>query len=172
MDAVYIPQLVRAPNQTQVISIQEYLADLETLTPVRGDVSVSHQGNYLQVSGQAETIVTLTCHRCLQNYNHRLLVETQELIWLENSQEKVAAPLEQEVTTEDLVETLPPNGYFHPNTWLYEQLCLALPQRQLCASDCPGVSAKESSGEVPSSGLADQRWSALAALKQQLADQE
>jgi len=172
MDAVYIPQLLRAPNQTQVFSVRRHLPGLETLTPVNGDISVSHQGTYLQVLGQAETIVTLSCHRCLQNYNHRLVVDTQELIWLDDTQNQVAEPLEQEVVAEDLVESLPPDGYFYADTWLYEQLCLALPQRQLCATDCPGVIVEQSPETLSASNLIDHRWSALAALKQQLADQE
>ena len=58
MEAIYIPQLTKAPERTEVIPVEEFIAGLETLTPVRGQVRVHHQVNYLEVSGKAETIVT------------------------------------------------------------------------------------------------------------------
>jgi uncharacterized protein len=166
MDALYIPHLTKLPDRTQVIDINEHLLDLETLTPVKGQVAVTHQVTYLNVSAQAETIVTLTCDRCLQQYNHRLKVKTAELIWLDEAACQIDQhPLEEEIDPENLVEALSPHGYFQPDHWLYEQLCLALPLRQLCRSDCPGIAIAAS---PPAQEPIDERWSSLAALKKQL----
>ena len=164
MEAVYIPHLTKAPEQTQVIQVQESLPDLETLTPIRGRIQVQHHGNYLEVLAQAEAIITLTCHRCLQQYNHRLALDTSEMIWLEESSEPDEGPLEREITVDELVETLPPQGYFHPSEWLYEQLCLAIPQRQLCDAQCAGIQTATQEGSVQ----LDYRWASLEALKRQL----
>ena len=90
----------------------QHLVDLETLTPVRGELTVTHQGTYLEVKARADTIVTLTCDRCLQAYNHRVSLSAQEMIWLEHEPDPATLPLEREVAVEDLFETLPPNGYF------------------------------------------------------------
>ena len=46
-------------------------------------MSIRHGGTFLEILAQAETIVTLTCDRCLQNYNYRLSIDTSEIIWLE-----------------------------------------------------------------------------------------
>ena len=166
MDAIYIPQLTKLPEQTEVIPVEEFLPGLETLTPVRGRIRVQHHGNYLEVSAQVEAIVTLTCHRCLQQYNHRLVVDTSEMIWLdEGADQPYDGPLEREVALEDLIEALPPLGYFHPSEWLYEQLCLEIPHRQLCDAQCAGIqTATQGAPEQPS----DQRWATLEALKKQL----
>lgn len=107
--------------------------------------------------------MTLTCHRCLQNYNHRLTVGTSEIIWLDPAADLPdEGPMERELAVEDLVETLSPQGYFDPSEWLYQQLCLAMPQRQLCDASCVGVQpvTRESSEK-----LADRRWASLEALK-------
>lgn len=165
MEEIYIPQLTKAPQQTQVIPVEEFLPDLETLTPVRGRIQVKHCGNYLDVSAQAETIVTLTCHRCLQQYNHRLALETSEIIWLDAVTQSDTIPLEREVALEDLVEMLPPQGYFDPGEWLYQQLCLAIPQRQLCDPQCPGIAANDPHNFGDE--LIDKRWAALQSLKKQ-----
>ncbi|OUL19638.1 metal-binding protein [Nostoc sp. RF31YmG] len=166
MDAIFIPQLTKAPERTEEIQVQDFLPGLETLTPVRGVIRVQHLGNYLEVSGQAEAIITCTCNRCLQQYNQRLVVDTKEIIWLDaTANQPQDLPLEREVTVEDLVESLPPDGYFHPNEWLYEQMCLELPQRQLCDLNCPGIlSTAADSSEKP----VDNRWASLEALKKQL----
>lgn len=166
MDAIFIPQLTKAPERTEEIQVNEFLPGLETLTPVRGVVRVQHQGNYLNVSAQVEAIITCTCNRCLQQYNQRLAVNTQEIIWLDpNANQSEDLPLEREVAIEDLVETVSPDGYFYPSEWLYEQMCLEIPQRQLCDLNCAGILNTVATGaEKP----VDSRWSALEILKKQL----
>jgi uncharacterized protein len=167
MEAIYIPHLLRAYRRRAEIIVHDKIANLETLTPVKGKIAVRHGGNFLEVVSQAETIITLTCDRCLQHYNHRLVIDTSELIWLESELENSAdIPTEREVSLEDLSETLPPNGHFEPETWLFEQLSLALPLRKVCGNDCPGAEATPSNNE----NNIDSRWSRLAALKEQLND--
>ncbi|MEO0969012.1 MAG: YceD family protein [Cyanobacteria bacterium J06639_18] len=163
MDAIYIPRLLQTPEKKQEFEFKEFLPGLETLTPVRGRMRIKHQGNYLEVSVTAETIATLSCDRCLQQYNHRLAIDTSEIIWLNaNSQQESDLPIEQEVAMEDLVETLSSQGHFYPHEWLYEQACLAIPQRQLCDNKCPGIVTKDMN-EKP----IDSRWASLEALKKQ-----
>jgi uncharacterized protein len=141
MDAIHIPHLLKKPQKTDRQEFRELFPQLETLTPVQGKIEVSHHETYLDVQGQADTIVTLTCDRCLQQYNHRLSFDTQELIWLENPPHPETLPDEREVASENLVESLPPQGYFEPDTWVYEQLCLAMPYRCLCDANCPAGSS-------------------------------
>lgn len=167
MEAIYIPQLTKALAQTEVISVEEFLPNLETLTPIRGRIQVTHRGNFLEVSAQAETIITLTCHRCLQQYNHRLAIDISEIIWLDEAAQQVDnLPLEREVAVEDLIETLSPQGYFYPDEWLYEQLCLEIPQRQLCDQQCAGI--QTATPPRASEESIDRRWASLEALKKQL----
>lgn len=173
MDAVYIPQLTKLTDKTCLIDVDHYLPGLDTLTPVRGAVVVTHGGTYIDVSGEAEAIVTLACDRCLEHYNYRIRVNPHELIWLQSDPlDGAAFPAEREVSVEDLVETLPPDGYFDPFTWLYEQLCLALPQPQLCSVDCIGLPVEGQAQEHRSedNDSPDRRWAALTQLKRQLDD--
>ncbi len=166
MEAIYIPNLLKAPGRTTEIIIDDFIAGLDTLTPVRGKLIVRHGGNFLEVSVTAEAIVTLICDRCTQNYNHRLRIETSELIWLEAAAtDWENFPLEREVLFEDLSENLDPTGYFEPQTWIYEQLSLAMPIRQVCGKSCPGTTQVTSVSETPQ---IDNRWASLASLKEQL----
>ncbi|MEM8612053.1 MAG: YceD family protein [Cyanobacteria bacterium P01_H01_bin.105] len=167
MQRIYIPHLVKDPSKTRTVEVNDYLNTLETLTPVKGRIQIQHRGNFLEVSAQAEAIVTLMCHRCLQNYNTRVQVDTSEFIWLQEPQAETYAE-EVEVGLDELVETLPPQGHFDPSEWLYQQFCLAMPQRQLCDQACEGITNPLASDDTATA--ADQRWSALSALKQQLSD--
>jgi len=171
MEDIYIPHLLKLQQQQQVIPVDQSLTDMETLTPVRGRLVVHHQGTFLEVTAQVETIITLSCDRCLQQYNQRLRLDQTEVIILDPKADKVQDyPLEQEVAWEELVETLSPQGHFSPDTWLYEQLCLSLPSKQLCNIDCLGIPVESQfSSDIPEdSPKKDHRWEALEILKKQL----
>ncbi|MBE9099097.1 YceD family protein [Vacuolonema iberomarrocanum] len=171
MARIYIPQLIHAPDRTERFDIKEYLPDLETLTPVQGFVEVSHRGNFLEVEGKAETIMTMVCDRCLQQFNARLAVKMSEFIWLQESLDSLDDRGEVELTADELVESLPPNGYFEPESWLYEQFCLEIPPRKLCDTDCPGIELeRDDKPEAVPPVEVDERWAALQSLKNQLSN--
>lgn len=166
METLYIPQLLKALNHTIEIPLEETIAEINTLTPIRGSMTVRHGGTFLEVKIDAETITTLTCDRCLKQYNHRLILKTSELIWLDkNADEFEELPLEREVHVDDLSESLPIDGHFDPHKWLYEQICLSLPTRQICGENCQGA-PKIKQEEKPT--IIDSRWASLEALKNKL----
>ncbi|MFZ9738647.1 MAG: YceD family protein [Prochlorotrichaceae cyanobacterium] len=160
---VVVGDLLRMAEQTLRLEIEGYFADLETLTPIQASLTVTHQGTFLKVTGVAEAIVTLTCDRCLGNYNYRLAVDADELIWLQPTEDHLLPDFSEEwVYANDLVETLPAGGQFDLAQWLYEQLCLTLPHQQLCDTACPGADTPD---QPKSTELIDHRWAALAKLK-------
>lgn len=157
-----IQQLLQQPQQTQSWELADAIAGFDSLTPVQGELSVRHGHSFLEITVEAETIVNLTCDRCLGCYNHRLRVKTQELIWLRAED---FTPLELELDEDGLDESLPPDGSFDPQQWLYEQLCLALPLRNVCSEeDCPGPPTPAEA----ETALVDDRWRALAQLRDRL----
>ncbi len=167
MDAIYIPHLAHRTDKTVAIEFEQNIKGLESLTPVQGRVTVIHGGNFLTVQAQAHTIVTLTCDRCLQQYNHRLSCDADEIIWLKDSELILdQLPLNQDLELDEMVENLPEDGHFDVEGWVYEQLCLALPQRKLCDTACQGIDLPPR----PLEDAFDRRWAALMALKNQLPD--
>jgi uncharacterized protein len=173
MEPLYIPQLAHRKDRTLEIIVDTTIPEFDTLTPVRGKVIVKHGGTFLDISAQAETIITLKCDRCLQQYNHRLLLDTTEIIWLDADAEVEPDRRGMEIRTdlEELVESLSPEGHFDPNVWLYEQLCLALPLRQLCDRDCAGIVPLPAPAVAPSAPTKlDNRWGILESLKDRLPD--
>lgn len=157
-------QLLQSPERSVRHELNDHLPDLQSLTPVQGWVRVNHRTNYLEVSTEAKTIVTLTCNRCLCQYNHRLDLDLEEVIWLDDSADNLTDLLDTDIEEIDLVEKLPPDADFDSLQWVYEQLCLALPSQQLCSEDCPGIAVPDNNPPTPQ----DKRWAALEQLKQQL----
>lgn len=151
--------------------LDQHLGELESLTPVRGAVRAIHRGNLLEVEGEAATIVTLCCDRCLQHFNHALRAEVHELVELRTPGEAATASdtafeawnleLAREGMPEgaDLDDRLDPAGNFDPERWLFEQLSLRMPLVNRCGDDCPGPATWSSE---PAAG--DPRWAALARL--------
>jgi uncharacterized protein len=146
--------------------VEQPIAGLESLTPVRGSLRVRHHGQALEVEGQAETIVTLCCDRCLQPFNQPLRAEAHELLELIGAEGEAAgefSALESPgagALAEELDDRLDPRGRFDPERWLFEQLSLRLPLVNRCGSDCPGP---PSWGDAPAE--VDPRWAALRNLR-------
>ena len=176
MNSMYIPHLLKAPKKTLHWDFKQFFKDLETLTPVRGELWVTHRGNFLEVRAQADTIITLACDRCLNQYNHRLELDNSEIILLDLKADLPNIPGEEkEIDLEDMEETLSLQGHFEPEGWIYEQLCLALPVQQSCGAGCTGADLPteiELANSVDSAPKVDERWSALADLKKQLGGSE
>ena len=164
MKDIVLPQLFHAPERTETIVFNQMVPDFTSLVPVRGKLTVKHGVTFLEVLLEADTIVTLTCDRCLQQYNQRLTIDTSELIWLDEVEERAQDyPQEQQLALEDLSETLFSGGSFSPQDWLYEQLCLALPMCYLCGKDCQPPSTSPTSDS-----LIDSRWQTLEKLKRSI----
>jgi uncharacterized protein len=138
--------------------VDQPIADLPSLTPVRGHLQVLHHGTALQVAGEVETIITLACDRCLQQFNHVLRADVQELMECSGGALSATDTLVVPIG-DDLADRLDPTGNFDPERWLFEQLSLQLPLVNRCGGDCPGPSCW---GTAPS--VVDPRWSALQAL--------
>jgi uncharacterized protein len=149
--------------------VDQHLSELHSLTPVRGALSALHRGNLLELEGEAATIVTLCCDRCLELYNHPLSFRTRELLWLGEqarqsglNPDSASDPGVLDLEVDELCESLDPNGSFEPEHWLFEQLSLQLPLVNRCGDDCPGPPSAGGTGSEP----VDPRWAALSQLQQ------
>ncbi|BBA79636.1 hypothetical protein RGRSB_1160 [cyanobacterium endosymbiont of Rhopalodia gibberula] len=164
MQSLYIPHLLQRTERTQTILIDDFIPGLDTLMPFRGTLSIRHGGTFLDIKVKGETIITLICDRCVQQYNHRIVVDTSEIVWLDKNLSLPDIPQETSLSGEDLSESLSPDGHLNSETWLYEQLSLAMPLRQLCGKNCQQPISDCSQNPSP----IDNRWASLECLKQKL----
>ena len=85
--------------------IDQALSALDSLTPVRGALTAVHRGNALELEGEASTIVTLCCDRCLQHFNHPLSFRTREAL-----PDNLQAILDQQLAAEAKTVTATVSG--------------------------------------------------------------
>lgn len=162
MEKLYIPQIAKAIEATETFEFKEFIDGLETLTPVSGVISIRHVGSFLEVTAKASAIITLTCDRTLVQFNYRLAIDNTEMICLADPLPEDGYPKEREIESDDLLESLSPNGYFDPAAWLYEQLILAIPYPKI-APDAPALEVTDAA--TSSETTIDKRWAALNSLK-------
>ena len=164
-------QELRLQAEGRSWQVNQQLSELDSLTPVRGSLRAVHRGNILELEGQASTIITLRCDRCLQHFNHPLGFESREVLWL--GEQARCNGVDSDVVLEGgsevleldpdaLCESLDPTDDFDPEQWLFEQLSLQLPLVNRCGSDCPGPDlAADATAQEP----VDPRWAALRNLQ-------
>ena len=164
-------QELRLQAEGRSWQVNQQLSELDSLTPVRGSLRAVHRGNILELEGQASTIITLRCDRCLQHFNHPLGFESREVLWL--GEQARCNGVDSDVVLEGgsevleldpdaLCESLNPTDDFDPEHWLFEQLSLQLPLVNRCGSDCPGPDlAADATAQEP----VDPRWAALRNLQ-------
>ncbi len=163
-------QELRHLEQGRHWRIDQPIEGLSSLTPVRGSLQATHRGTVLEVEGEAHTIITLCCDRCLQHFNHPLQASSRELLWIGETSQPVLDPQSAAGTgtlgdhdhaspQDHVMEELDPRGSFDPEQWIFEQLNLQLPIVNHCGSDCPGPASWSST-----STTIDPRWQALQQL--------
>lgn len=162
---VPLPEL-RLLAEGRAWQVDQQIAGLDSLTPVRGELRARHHGTVLELESRLSTIVTLCCDRCLGQFNHPLQAEVHELIELRPAGSGAGHdPQARSLASEppdaaDLLDDrLDPQGHFEPETWIFEQLSLRLPLVNRCGPHCPGPDAWSSEPAT-----ADPRWSALQGL--------
>ncbi len=176
LDPIPIQEL-RISSCPKVWLVDGYLDDLQSLTPIRGEVTAEHQGDMLSVKGDIETVVNLSCDRCLNSFNQQLGFTEQELIWI---RETYPNPNPKGITSfkelrftlpDSMVEIIDPSKEFDPERWIFEHLNLRLEPINLCGSNCPGptnLSSPKANQNIKhtshSSENFDPRWSTLKKL--------
>ncbi len=99
-------------------------ADELTLSqPVSGDLSLIRAEDSILSKGRIETAAKLECHRCLRAFNYPLQVKL--------SGEFSFTPSDERWPIENYTIDLAP--------MMLQELILALPIKQLCEADCPGL---------------------------------
>ncbi len=129
----------------------------------------------VRISGNIQTLLKLTCHRCLQPYflNINLQVDESFTEYVEESLSE-RAPRDRELLHDDFVEQLPADDILDISDLVYQAVTLATPVSCLCGDDCPGPAFPD--GEAKSGSLAadkdtksqehriDPRWKNLKTL--------
>ena len=106
------------------------LENLELAEPLDGEVKLTRIDEGIMLTGEVKTAVQLECHRCLRTFSQPLQVAVHQLY--------TEHPGEDELPIRQFQIDLVPA--------IRQELLLALPIKQLCREDCPGLALKTKKG--------------------------
>lgn len=175
---VNIDELRALPQQKLNLSFKETIEDLAAVKPVLGEITVVASATGIKLNGTIQTLLKLTCDRCLMPYFLNLSVPVEESFVECRSgyeQERVAKiPRERELLASDFIEELPEDGILDITDLVYQAVTLATPVTCLCGDNCPGPAFPEPDGQSgslaadkelsPGANRIDPRWKNLKTL--------
>lgn len=166
---ISLDELRGQPQQRLLLGFKENLEGIEAVKPVIGDITVVLSSWGVHLSGRIQTLLKLTCHRCLRHYFQSLVVDLDER--LVDQADVLDQPRERELCRDDFVEPIPPDGVLDISDIVYQAVTLATPTYCLCGEDCPGPPKAETLQPETSLGRdkqgdsrEDPRWKNLKTL--------
>ncbi len=144
---ISISELKLLPKQKLNITFKESLEDIDAVKPVIGDLILAYSGSGLHLSGTVQTLLKLSCHRCLQPYFQSLIVDIDERFAVQSDIYKPGQK-ERELNKDDFVEYLSDKGELDISDVVYQAVTLATPTSCLCSGECPGPAYNLASAEA------------------------
>jgi uncharacterized protein len=166
---VHVRELLKHPGAHRHVVLRGMLpgvtgpvARVPADVPVLVEAEVESVVEGLLVRGDVSTTATMSCVRCLTERQQEVRVEVQELFALDSRE------------AEEEGYAVLPDDRLPLDTMVRDALLLAFPFAPLCRPDCGGLCpvCGANRNEVDcghDAGVVDERWDALAGLREQLA---
>ena len=136
---------LKALSNAKEWPIEGYLEELDSITPIRGNLIAEYQGETLKVKGNFSTIISLKCDSCSFDFNYPLTFNSEELIMIEEEKNST-----EDLQYNELAEYISPNSSFCPERWVFEQMSLQLPLINICSNKCIGPAISKNENIRPS----------------------
>jgi uncharacterized protein len=145
---ISLDELRTYPQHKAIVDFKENIDELDAVKPVLGEISISLNQSGVRVSGKVQTLLKLSCHRCLRPYFQTMLVELDERFVYASLLE---TPRERELRGgDDFVEVIPKDGIIDISDVIRQAITLATPTYCLCGEECPGLPQKSSAADKTS----------------------
>jgi len=107
-------------------------------SPVRYDLTVVREYGYLRASGSVKVTVSLTCSRCLAEFESP--IESKITIFFRpGAAEETVLEEEAELNEQDLISAVFTDDEIDLGHEMEEQIALEIPFRPLCDENCRGL---------------------------------
>jgi uncharacterized protein len=168
---------LRSLSQPRVdLQFNEKLEGTVAVKPVIGDLTVSASSTGMRLIGRVQTLLKLSCDRCLRPYFQTVTVDIDERFVIDElmNQDKNQQEVRELTRAADFVEALPPDNVLDVSDVVYQAVTLATPNSCSCGDQCPGPALPAKSAKKASLGKAkegrraeapiDPRWKNLKSL--------
>lgn len=174
---ISLEELRALPQSRLEIDFKETLEGTQAVKPVVGDLTVTASSTGMKLSGRVQTLLKLSCDRCLRPYFQSLTVDIDERFQVSGFGEfdnSKTTQRERELSRNDFFETLPPDNTLDISDVVYQAVTLATPTVCSCGDQCPGPAMPTKSGKKASlnhgkearkaENKIDPRWENLKSL--------
>ena len=154
-------QLKQPVGITRLYKVSE--TEKTTGRKVKGELKLTRTDKGILVTGELETVQSLTCSRCLGKFDHPLtLALSEEYVPTLDINSDTALPVSEYMFTIDT------NHEICLDDALNQYTLMSKPMKPLCKADCLGLcdqcGANLNNGDCGCSKAVDPRWAALAGL--------
>ncbi len=113
--------------------------EIKLVRPVNVDLEIYKRPDHIRIIGAIESILRLTCHRCLDDFEWPLR-EQVDVFLVEDK--KSPEEEEKELETDELEYEFFDGENIELDQLVIEQIFLALPYKILCSDSCEGLCPK------------------------------
>ncbi|MBP2031626.1 uncharacterized protein J2Z42_000291 [Clostridium algifaecis] len=103
---------------------------IDVVKPIKFSGSLEKTGDIFVLKGEVDTVLKLTCSRCLKKFDYAVNIEIYEKF------------TDSEMINKDEDIIFINNGYIDINEILENNIILTLPIKRLCKKDCKGLCPK------------------------------
>lgn len=139
-----LAEIIRTPGMHHTYKVYEkpYVdEDVEFVSPVTGDITVTNTGTMLLVRGPIRTTISMECNRCLDPVRVPIETDIEEQFDLEEMDDSQHHDKVVKVVDEESVGAFD-DKVLLLNVIIRQATILAEPLMPLCREDCPGIAVK------------------------------
>ena len=132
MTKILIEDIEKEPNKTLLYEFNEFMDEFGT--EIFADLELKSLGQFIEISGNINGKLKLTCDRCLHEFDYDLDIEIDETFAKNSLQDEYSQ--EFEIQGGQFVTDL--NGEKEIDIYdvLYQSVILALPNKKVCGINC------------------------------------
>lgn len=156
----------------KLLEVLEEVSEGRTATAGFVSLQVQPWPQRVDVTGKLEGRVPMVCARCLEGYVESVDRTFSQIL----SRKTEGSEDEIQLNTSDLDRSELVGDTLDLQAIVREELVLSLPTKPLCKADCKGIcagcGAELNEAECTCPPVVDDRWAALAALKERLSKRD
>lgn len=134
-----LDELENSENKTLYFKFDECIDGIDCVEPIHADLCAKSLGDFVEISGHVNGVVTLECDLCLEKFEHRLDFDIKE-VFAKGTLLGDLTESGQEFEIKDGQFVTDLNGEKEIDIYdlLYQSVILSFPNKKVCGINCKG----------------------------------
>lgn len=133
---IEIEDIENAPAKQLEVDFSDFIEDIKSEQPITAELTLKALGDFLQVTGFIEGSASLVCDLCLEEYQHAIDIEVDELFAKKTLIEESGDEIE--LKEGQFVTDLKGATEIDITDLLYQSVILDFPNKKVCGINCKG----------------------------------